>query len=330
MKSIFQEFERFDICQNSQYVYKCELARKLKRRIEFLGTSDFFFDRSNKLTHSQTTKQTKEMSTLYTYSNANHEIPRDDGHGKQRILPPTKSSNFSSSIKIGLRLLVAVKSSSLSLNPPGGPLGVELDSVSIQQGCSMESTERNAVSHSGATAHHRGDTRLVAPCTYEKTSSGTDVLALLFAERNQQHHEEVGVGPQKKKKGEQNVFAAKIIGKAGEVTLWLSTGEERAPGLEDVVVPQASGGGAAASSKNEDASKKGTMNICLHDTVSHVTIVSEPLSARETVVVLVPVPTLKLNIFDHGCSKNCCILTELDDSIIIIIEGIGMVDKTMT
>jgi hypothetical protein len=41
------------------------------------------------------------MSTLYTYSNANREILRGDGHGQQRILPPTKSSNFSSSIKVG-------------------------------------------------------------------------------------------------------------------------------------------------------------------------------------------------------------------------------------
>ena len=130
----------------------------------------------------------------------------DDGHGQQPtlILPtrgvPTTSSNFHSSIKVGLghisisiRMLDANKSFPSSLNP----LGVELDSVSTQQGSSMKRTESEV-------DHNRRDISLVAPRTYEETSSEAkaDMVArlnaLLLPERKHQHEEEIGLGSQKK------------------------------------------------------------------------------------------------------------------------------------
>jgi len=222
------------------------------------------------------------MSTLYTHSNANREIQRGDGHGQQRILPPTTCSNFSSSIKVGLRPLDANKnkSSHSSLNPVR-PLGVE--SVSTQQGSTMKRTESEVISHSGEMDHDRG-----VPRTYEETSSEADILALvnalLFPEEQKQQHdeEEVGVGPQKKCK--QNIST-------GKAALSLSTGEERTPVLENVVVPQASGDvSTSGRSKNcrndppviEDSNMKGGTDIIMDKTTMIVTKFSSDLKNLET------------------------------------------------
>ena len=126
------------------------------------------------------------------FSNAIHDNQCDAGQGQQQPRLPTTPTNFYLSIQFGLRFGIKKLAFSPSLNPH--PLG---DSVSIQQNCSMKRDEGNAVvAHFGATANHRGDTRLVALWT---TFSGIDIvskLLRLFAAR-QKH--EVGVGILQKK-----------------------------------------------------------------------------------------------------------------------------------
>ena len=200
----------------------------------------------------------------------------------------------------------------------------------------MKRTERKVVSHSGEM--DRG---------VEETSSEADVLALhqvellhalLLPEQKQQHEEEVGVGPQKK--CEQNISS----GKSGESALSLSTGEERAPVLEDVVVPQASGGGRATSIHvSQSQHREMTPKIILRskdcdkdeDEVSHVTIIlAVPLSTRVTMVVKkefaplgevkVPPPSVDVST-SGGRLNNCC-----DDPTGVVKRGTDiMMDKTM-
>ena len=94
----------------------------------------------------------------------------DAGQGQQQPRLPTTPTNFYLSIQFGLRFGIKKLAFSPSLNPH--PLG---DSVSIQQNCSMKRDEGNAVvAHFGATANHRGDTRLVALWT---TFSGIDIVS---------------------------------------------------------------------------------------------------------------------------------------------------------
>ena len=248
-----------------------------------------------------TTKEhAKETSMLSAPSNSNHEI-REAGHGRQpRLTLPTMSSNIYSSNEVGHHL-IGINLSSPSLNPH--PLGMKLDSVSTQQD---RSTEKNTISHSGAMANHRSDTRPVAPWTDEEISNGEDVSMLwrrfaiigrskqdevdgfqkkgeknIYAAKNAISHsgamanhrsdtrpvapwtdkeisngEDVSmlwrrfaIGRSKQdevgfqKKGEKNIHAAKIAERANGVALSLSTGEEPALVLENVVVPPSCGGG---------------------------------------------------------------------------------------